>query len=428
MMNKLKAALLVAAPLMLAFSGACAATTVYGSGVVQPISQPTVFAQVDASVADILVELGDHVQEGDVLVKLENDELAQQVAELEYDVYTGQEDVEDVKTRERFNYIARRDEETGAIITLGDTDEIVYERYSNALNIRAPIRGRVMAVYIEPGDDALAVFREKEAVVVISTDGKMKVQLDELSNRSLELDQKVIVTGEDFEVEGVIVELTRKGLRATIQVNSDQYPMDAPVTVTTLDGEVLGEGVLEVNKPYNVSAYGGIIDNVSTHVGQQVNRQDVLATFTWASEPLYLDNASSLIEYAKKVVLLEEAQEKLNKLAITAPCSGRIASIDVSLDDSVSDGTKLLTIVEDAGMQVILEVDELDIIGVEPGQKVVMELHALEDVTLTGRVQKIAPLGNTESSVTRYDVYVTLDEVDERVLGGMNVSGEIYID
>ena len=111
-----------------------------------------------------------------------------------------------------------------------------------------------------------------------------------------------------------------------------------------------------------------------------------------------------------------------------APCSGKVVSLDVSDGDAVQDGTRLVTLVEDAGMQVILKVDELDIVHVAPGQKVTMELHALSGVTLTGTVKKIAPLGSTETSVTRYDVYVTLDETDERVKGGMNVSGEIYIE
>ena len=141
-----------------------------------------------------------------------------------------------------------------------------------------------------------------------------------------------------------------------------------------------------------------------------------------------MENAASLVEYAKAKTLLENARKKQESLAVVAPCSGKVASVDVSLDEAVEDGTRLLTIVEDAGMQVILKVDELDIAEVQPGQKVTLELHALSGVTLTGTVKKIAPLGNTETSVTRYDVYVTLDETDERVKGGMNVSGEILIE
>ena len=120
--------------------------------------------------------------------------------------------------------------------------------------------------------------------------------------------------------------------------------------------------------------------------------------------------------------------EKQEQLAVVAPCNGRIASIDVEKGDSVSSGTKVITIVEDAGMELILRIDELDIPMVQPGQQVKLSVDALSDVTLYGVVEKIAPLGNTESSVTTYDVYVALmGDVDSRVLGGMNVSGEIMV-
>ena len=126
---------------------------------------------------------------------------------------------------------------------------------------------------------------------------------------------------------------------------------------------------------------------------------------------------------------LEALREKQDALVITAPCDGRIASLDVSVGDTVESGTLLLSLVEDgAGMTLTLSVDELDIVSVEPGQAAVIEPDALEGVTLTGTVEKIAPLGDTTTAVTTYDVTIALNSVDERVMAGMNVSGEIVVD
>ena len=91
-------------------------------------------------------------------------------------------------------------------------------------------------------------------------------------------------------------------------------------------------------------------------------------------------------------------------------------------------GDRLMTLVTDAGMEIILAIDELDIPRVKEGQPVSLTVDALEGLELSGTVEKIAPLGNTQTSVTTYDVYVKVDAIDERVLGGMNVSGEITID
>lgn len=211
-------------------------------------------------------------------------------------------------------------------------------------------------------------------------------------------------------------------------VTGDEYPMDTPVTVSTADGTVVGEGILEINKPLAVSAYGGTIKGIAVKVGQEVSRYDVLARIVWDEIPLYLENDEALREYARAQAELEKAQEKLEALAVTAPCTGKVASVEVSEGESLTDGAKVMTLVEDAGMTVVLSVDELDIISVQPGQEVSLTVDALADAQVSGVVQKIAPLGNTGSGVTTYDVYIELTQMDERVLGGMNVSGEIAVE
>ena len=75
-----------------------------------------------------------------------------------------------------------------------------------------------------------------------------------------------------------------------------------------------------------------------------------------------------------------------------------------------------MSVVEaDAGLTLTLAVDELDIRSVQPGQRVALSVDALSDAALTGVVQKVAPLGDTSSGVTTYDVTVTVSGEDERV-------------
>lgn len=407
------------------------ARTVYGAGEIQPASQPGVYAQIDAEVVERYVSVGDAVQAGDVLMTLENDELAETVAQLEYEIQLAQEDVLDTETHTQYKY-KQATYEDGRLRYDVNTGEPLMEKYSDEITIRAPSDGRVMAVYIEPGDDALAEYREHGSVVMLSTDGRMKVELDGIEGIELAYDQQVRVIGADFETTGHVVSLARRGTQVVIQVNSDEYPMDAPVTVETIEGETVGEGILEINKPMAVSAYGGTVKGLAwnVEVGQYLERYDVIARIDWDETPLYYDNDKALREFAKAKTALEQAREDQEALTIVAPCDGRIASIDVEAGDSVSAGTQVMSIVEtDAGMQLILQVDELDIPLVQAGQAVTLSVDALPDVALTGTVEKIAPLGNTQTSVTTYDVYVTLTgEVDSRVLGGMNVTGEIVIE
>ena len=424
--------------------------SVFGNGEIQPASQPGVYAEIEAEVVEWYVGLGDRVKAGDLLMKLENEDLAGEVEQLEYDIQLASDKVFEEKTFELYKYRPLRDEDGDARMDV-NTGEPLMEKYSDEITIRAPSDGRVMAVYIRAGDDALAQYREHGSVVMLSTDGRMKVELKGDDPLNLELDETVMVTGEGVSITGKVVDLKRRGMHAVIQVGSDSYPMDTPVQVAKLSGEAVGSGILEINKPMAVSAYGGTVKGLAWNVkvGQYLKRYDVIARIDWDQTPLYYDNDKALREYTKVKLQLEKAMEKQEQLAIVAPCDGRIASIDVDKGANVSSGTKVMSIVEDAGMELILQIDELDIPQVQPGQLVTLSVDALPDVTLTGVVEKIAPLGNTGaqssgssggmggmmgmssssgSKVTTYDVYVDLGrDVDSRVLGGMNVSGEVLV-
>lgn len=372
--------------------------TVYGTGTTAARNQTHVLAGADGTLTDLRVSVGDEVKAGDILAVLTNADLDDEITDLEFDLWELDDTILDTGT--------------GSKVTA----------------VEAPAAGRVMAVYANVGDDALAVFRREGALAVISTDGRMKVELSGLSGSLLELGQTVAIRGKGIETTGKVVSLTRRDTEATVEVASDEYDMDVPVTAYAQAGETVGEGMLEINKPMAVSAYGGTIKGLLVKVGDRCERYDALARIEWDEIPLYLDNASVLRDYDKALVSLEAAYRKRDALAVTAPCDGVVATLDASQGDSVTDGTKLMSIVEaDAGLTLTLAVDELDILSVQPGQRVALSVDALPNAALTGVVQKVAPLGDTSSGVTTYDVTVTVSGEDERVKGGMNVSGEIIV-
>lgn len=398
--------------------------TVFASGSVEAAKQPGVYAKTDGTVATTLVAMGDEVKAGDVLMTLENEALTSEIAQLEYELLLAQEAVEDVKTYSRYTYQKVYDED-GKPRRDVDTGEWLLSKVSNELAIRAPVEGRVVAVYIEPGDDALAVYREKGAVVVLSTDGRSKVELTGLTPGVLSEGDTVYVKGIGVNVEGKVESVARRGMDATIIVEGDEYGMDVPVNIYATDNALLCEGVLTVNKPLMVSAYGGLIKSVTTKVGKMVEDDEILAHFTWTGTPLYIDNASVLREYAVALASLETAREKADELTIAAPCDGKVVSVDVNTGDSVASGDCVMTLVDDTELEIILAVDELDIPQVCAGQRVTLSVDALDGLTIEGTVEKIAPIGNAQTGVTTYDVYIRADAIDERVLGGMNVTGEI---
>ena len=401
--------------------------TVYGHGEVQPRSQPGVYALAEGTVCEQCVSVGDAVKKGDPVMILESDALEAEIRTLEYDMLTAQNAVMDVETYDyyRYEYVIgwngrrRRDAQTG---------EFLMAQYSNELALEAPADGRVMAVYIREGDDALAVYRRMGSVAVLSTDGRMKVELSAVDHRLLQIGMTVEVTGDGFSTRGTVVSLTRQGTEAVVQIVGDDYPMDSAVSVRTLSGEAVGEGVLEINKPMYVSSYGGTVRNVAVEVGDMVERGQRIARYVFEDRPLYLENATSVKDYIKAKTAYDGAVMEREELIVRAPCDGVVASVDAAQGESVTSGMRVASIVEPSGMTVRVSVDELDVVHLRAGQPAALTFDALEGVSLEGTVEKIAPLGHTDTSVTTYDVYIGVGAMDERILGGMNVSAQIEVD
>ena len=370
--------------------------TVYGTGTTSAKNQPNVLVQADGTLTDLRVAVGDTVQEGDILAVITNEDIDDTITDCEF--------------------------------ALWELDETILETSagSSVLSIKAPMAGRVMAIYAAAGDDALAVFRREGALAIISTDGRMRVEVDDVPKAAnLALGDSVSVIGASVDVTGTVTDLTLQGTHATITINSDELPMGETVTVTTAAGQNVGTGTLEVNKPMEVSAYGGTIKSVSVKVGQKVERKDTLFKLEDSPLTLTLENLRLQREAAAKE--LEDVKAQRENLIVVAPCDGIIASLEVSEGDEITSGSLLCSILQGEDMKLTIAVDELDVVNVEAGQKVTITVDALSGVEISGEVYKIAPVGSNSGGVTTYDVELSFDAAGSGVRSGMNATGEIEI-
>ena len=318
--------------------------TVYGSGTTSARNQTNVLAEAEGTLTDLRVSVGDAVKAGDILAVMTNADLDDTITDLEFDLWELDDQI------------------------------LSTSAGSKVTTIEAPAAGRVVAIYAEAGDDALAVFRREGALAIISTDGRMKVELSD---------------------------------------------------VDTSSGVSLGTSTLEVNKPMAVSSYGGTIESVKVSVGDKVKRADTLFKLTDSPLTLKIENLRLQREAAAKS--LEEAKQQRENLIVVAPCDGMIATLSISEGDEISSGAMLCSILEGEDMNLTIAVDELDVVEVEVGQKVKITVDALSDAEMDGEVYKIAPVGSNSGGVTTYDVELTFDAEGSGVRSGMNATGEITV-
>lgn len=132
---------------------------------------------------------------------------------------------------------------------------------------------------------------------------------------------------------------------------------------------------------------------------------------------------------------LEQAQDDLARTIIRAPMDGIVTALAVEegemvLGTQMAMGTQLMAVSDLAAMEVQAEVDETDVVAVGVGQKAEVEVDALPDRILQGRVTEIANAGlttgrGTQMEVTNFEVKVALSETDPRLRPGMSAAVDI---
>jgi len=117
------------------------------------------------------------------------------------------------------------------------------------------------------------------------------------------------------------------------------------------------------------------------------------------------------VDAAERAV--DEAQSKLEVENITAPFDGVVTSVDVEEGDIIPDsGMSQVTIVrliDPTSMELGVDLDEIDIPDVKLNQRTIIEVDALPDVQLEGKVISISPLPTVEAGVVLYNVKIGFD-------------------
>ncbi|MFC1988873.1 efflux RND transporter periplasmic adaptor subunit [Chloroflexota bacterium] len=124
----------------------------------------------------------------------------------------------------------------------------------------------------------------------------------------------------------------------------------------------------------------------------------------------------------------ENAQNQLDKATIAAPFDGAIASVFVDEEDTVLTTTTIVHLIEPGRMELNVQVDEIDIPEMELGQKAIIDVDALPDFPMEGKITYISLLPTTEAGVIVYDVTIEFNAPSGVGLrAGMSASTDIVI-
>lgn len=153
-----------------------------------------------------------------------------------------------------------------------------------------------------------------------------------------------------------------------------------------------------------------------------------------AAAELQVDIAELQVGVAEsQLVVVEQgitqAQKQLDEATITAPFDGIVASVGADEGDTVSATTTIVHLIDLTSMELMIEVDEIDIPSVKQGQKAVIDVDALPELQLEGKITSISLLPKVEAGVIVYEVKIGLDAPQDLGLKvGMSATADIIID
>lgn len=130
--------------------------------------------------------------------------------------------------------------------------------------------------------------------------------------------------------------------------------------------------------------------------------------------------AQAQLEAAKAGELA--AQSALDNYDLKAPFAGTAADINVSVSQMVSPTTWAVALVDASQWYVdTSDLTEMDVVKVSVGQAVQVTADALPGVTMTGVVESVSGAPQVQGGDILYTVHIRLDDPDPRLLWGMTM-------
>lgn len=288
-------------------------------------------------------------------------------------------------------------------------------------SVTAPAAGLVKRIFAAEGDSVLNVQSGQPGLAEISADGKLKVVFEA---EGLSLGQQVLIGYGDEKINGQIEAIKGASVTAAF-ADAEKYEVDTEVTVFNTEEAQLGTGRVESNCPIYVTANSGTVKSISVKVNEKVSA---------GSTMMKLKDTGYSSEY---LVLLEQRQQLAEKLetarsyqqgyVLIAENDCIISDMTAKEGDLIPAGTMFCKLLNTNAYQVVIEIDELDIKGIEKGQSVAVTVDAMGDTVYQGEVSNVSLAGKNENGVASYSVTVLLKEA-EGLFPGMSANGKITVD
>ncbi|MCR5000831.1 MAG: efflux RND transporter periplasmic adaptor subunit [Lachnospiraceae bacterium] len=351
--------------------------TVTATGTVESAKTRTMASTImrDTKITSVNCEVGDHVQEGDILVTFSYENINKTISQLKEDIAESNatKSVNDTSNTRTYYYSYGTES-----ITIRDLQQAINEKQRDL-------------------DNASADYN------------KVRDKLDQLRSERDQMPDMVETTVPAAQVPGV----SGNAAPTTTWVENSakkEYDKLIESQETTVEQASRTRDAAQL-------AYDKAVQALEDEVYKGSN------TLAGATET-YQKNVITSNDQTKQLKRqLEEQEDKLDDYVITAPISGTVTKVNVEENNSFAGGD-LVTIQDCSTLYISTEIDEYDIPNIQIGQSVKFKTDATRDDELDGVIDEIAATataaaqGQASNNAT-YAVKVKVLTPDDRLKLGM---------
>jgi len=352
--------------------------TVSSTGVIEPSKEVKLSFHGAGKVKEILVDIDEAVEKGQLLARLENDELQLQLKQAESNQKLAQAQLEKAKTPADETDVAATQAQLASARAQADAARAAYQ---DLLRGPSAAQRKVAQAQLERAQANLQHAQEAYDKIASMPNAAMMPQ-------AIQLQQATI----DYETA-----------KANLNVSL------APATASQ-KAQALAQ----------IAAADAAVAQAEASLARLVNG------------PKPTDLAVLKIQIEQAGIGVESAKLALRNTQLISPIDGVVGIINIRSDEFPSPSLPAIVVADPVGFHIKLNVDELDIGHVAMGQTAIITVDALGDAQLTGVVTSIAPVasasGISGSSIVTYEVIINLDPTHQPLRSGMTASVSIVTD
>ena len=240
------------------------------------------------------------------------------------------------------------------------------------------------------------IFGRRTPPIIVQTDKVAPRNLTEIVVANGKIQPVVQVTISP-EVSGEIIELPVKEGQAVkkgdllVKINPDIYIAALNQAKAGYASSVASQASAKANLEKAKADYDRNQELFKRHLLAESDFDEFKAARDMAQAQL--DNAVDQVDVSKAAV--DSAQASLDKTTIVSPLDGTVSQLNSQAGERVlgtvqNEGTEIMIISDLSKMEARVDVGEMDVVGIAPGQKAKLEVDAFKDKKFAGMVTDVA--------------------------------------